>query len=114
MLTDYNDDLDTAKPKLELSKELDAEVVDEDDGDEEDGDKDAGIDMLVLGDPILDDKCGGSKLVWRDNDVFEKVALKSRLVSSSLGLSSRALNDGRGTYHHPRANPSEGWQYRDA
>lgn len=78
--TEDHDDLDTGKPELELSKELDTKVIDEDDCDEEDCDEGPRIDLFT-GNPVLEDEGSSCQVVWCNDNILRKV--RSWLEKSS-------------------------------
>lgn len=63
------DDFDRAEPELELTEELDTEVVDAADDEQEDGNPDTWID-LICSFPFLNNERSSCQLIWRGDDVF--------------------------------------------
>ena len=66
-------DFDRTEPKLELSKELDTEVVDCNDGHQKDCNPNTRIDFFS-GLPFLENQSGGGKLVRRRNNVLAPIS----------------------------------------
>ena len=68
---DYRD-FDTAQPELKLSKESNAEVIDQNNRDQGNSNEDPRIHLITC-DPVLHDEREGCEIVRRDNNIFEPV-----------------------------------------
>lgn len=63
----------TGKPKLKLSENLDAKVVDDQDGNEKDCDPDTGVNLLSRN-PVLDNERSSRQLIGSNNDVSSPIS----------------------------------------
>jgi hypothetical protein len=73
--TDDGDDFEAGQPELKLSKEANAEVVDDEDCYQEDGNKDTRVDGITAH-PELDNQGSSSKLIRSDDDILEPVSVE--------------------------------------
>ena len=78
-----------AQPK---TPSVSAKVVDAEDGNEENGNKDAWVERFA-GNPVLNDQGGGGKLVGRNDEVFEEVAMAVSIVIKTSETGKRACED---------------------
>ena len=77
--SENDEDLEGGQPEFELSKELDTEVVDGDDGNERDRDPDTWVD-LVGWNPVPDNHGKSCQVVGRDDNVLNDISTLSFLT----------------------------------
>lgn len=91
---DDGDDLDGTEPKLEFTKELDAEIVNGANDNEEDRYPDTRIDFFFRF-PFLQNQCGRCELVRRSNDVFAPIRPAKRKAESRVAETSSITSKSR-------------------